>query len=438
MKYFQYLAVLYAEIFLDFYFNRRSELLSSLNDWADRLNEWSPPRSLPHGKFAEGDLKKLAFWMATGSGKTHVMHVNYLQFLRYNTEPLDNILLVTPNEMLSKQHLKALDAANIPAGRLDLTRGSLETDRHRVQIIEITKLSLEKSGGGESIPIESLEGNNLVFVDEGHKGSGGDEWRGVRDALGETGFTFEYSATFRQALAAARNDELVEAYGRAIAFDYSYPHFHGDGYGKDFDMLNMSRETYEGQTDVLLMANLLSFYEQRLVFDERGDGMRPYNLARPLWMFVGSKVNSIYRGKRKNAERRPDRGALPAPAAGRRKMGNRAAEPPAQGQVRTGRQERRGHTQGQIWISARERHGGGRRLPRHSEEGVPFGLRRGASPMQHTRSRRGAGTEGGRIRGLLRLGIRGRPGPPSADSLNPKILTSRWSRTSSPDPCLPE
>ena len=296
LKYFQYLAVLYAEIFLDFYFNRRRELLSRLNDWVKRLNEQPAAGRPPYGKFVEKDLKKLAFWMATGSGKTHVMHVNYRQFLRYNTEPLDNILLVTPNERLSAQHLKELDAANIRAGRLRLhARGDPGTDRHRIQVIEITKIRLEKSGGGESIPIDALEGNNLIFVDEGHKGSGGDEWRGVRDALGETGFTFEYSATFRQALAAARNDRLVEAYGRAIAFDYSYPHFHGDGYGKDFDILNLRQEAYEGQTDILLMANLLSFYEQRLIFDEEGDALRPYNLARPLWMFVGSKVNAIYR-----------------------------------------------------------------------------------------------------------------------------------------------
>ena len=296
LKYFQYLAVLYAEIFLDFYFNRRRELLSRLNAWVERLNERPSPDGPPYERFVEKDLKKLAFWMATGSGKTHVMHVNYRQFLRYNTEPLDNILLVTPNERLSAQHLKELDAANIGAGRLRLhARGSTETDRHRVHVVEITKIRLEKSGGGESIPIDALEGNNLIFVDEGHKGSGGDEWRGVRDALGETGFTFEYSATFRQALTAARNDRLVEEYGRAIAFDYSYPHFHGDGYGKDFDILNLRQEAYEGQTDILLMANLLSFYEQRLIFDEEGDALRPYNLARPLWMFVGSKVNAIYR-----------------------------------------------------------------------------------------------------------------------------------------------
>ena len=290
LKYFQYLAVLYTEIFLDCYFNRRGALLLSLNDWVDRFNNQTLLGRLPHGKFGEGDLKKLAFWMATGSGKTHVMHINYLQFLHYNTEPLDNILLVTPNEGLSAQHLKELAASNIPAERLSVVNGAPETGR--VSVIEITKLSTDRSGGKETIPVEALEGNNLVFVDEGHKGSSGDAWRDRRDAISRTGFTFEYSATFRQALAAAKDDELVEEYGRAIAFDYSYRHFHGDGYGKDFDIVNLRRETDISQTDTLLLGNLLSFYEQRLVFDECRRELLPYNLERPLLMFVGSSVNT--------------------------------------------------------------------------------------------------------------------------------------------------
>ena len=67
---------------------------------------------------------------------------------------------------------------------------------------------------------------------------GGETWRRYRDALGERGFTFEYSATFGQALTAARKDELTVEYGEAIVFDYSYRYFHGDGYGKDFRVLN--------------------------------------------------------------------------------------------------------------------------------------------------------------------------------------------------------
>ena len=42
------------------------------------------------------------------------MHLNYRQFLHYNRDPLDNILLITPNEGLSDQHLAELQTSNIP------------------------------------------------------------------------------------------------------------------------------------------------------------------------------------------------------------------------------------------------------------------------------------------------------------------------------------
>ena len=304
LQYFQYLAILYAEIFLDYYFSHRDELLRSLNELVNQINANISSYERRHGPFAETDLKKIAFWMATGSGKTLIMHINYLQFLRYNNEPLDNILLITPNEGLSRQHLGELLDSSIPAARFALREnGGLETDRDTVQVIEITKLVPEKHGGGVSVPVEAFEGNNLIFVDEGHKGSGGQAWRGVRDALGDTGFTFEYSATFEQALVAAGDDELVAEYGKAIAFDYSYSHFYGDGYGKDFHIVNLRREITKDQTDMLLLANLLSFYEQQLIFDEHGEALRPYNLEKPLWVFVGSSVNATYR---KNGQKHSD------------------------------------------------------------------------------------------------------------------------------------
>ncbi|MBP7946058.1 MAG: DEAD/DEAH box helicase family protein [Verrucomicrobia bacterium] len=295
LRYFQHLAVLYTEIFLDAYFNRRGELLRALNSFVDKRNAAKSAGDPKDAKFAESDLKKLAFWMATGSGKTLIMHINYRQFLHYNNLPLDNILLITPNEGLSEQHIEEMTASSIPCRRFDLNESGLGmAERDAVRVIEITKLVEEKRGGGLSVPVESFEGNNLIFVDEGHKGSGGEAWRSFRDALGQTGFTFEYSATFGQALTAARNDDLTTEYGKAIVFDYSYRYFHGDGYGKDFRILNLKEETTEDKTETLLLGNLLSFYEQQRVFEEQGDDLRPYNLEKPLWVFVGSSVNAVY------------------------------------------------------------------------------------------------------------------------------------------------
>jgi hypothetical protein len=296
LRYFQYLSVLYAEVYIDWYFNHPAELLVALNGFVQQRNARRAPGEPQDPPYAGKDLTKLAFWMATGSGKTLVMHFNYRQFLHYNKHPLDNILLITPNEGLTDQHIKEMEASGLPCARFNIEESGLWSGgKNVVRVIEITKLVEEKRGAGVSVDVESFQGNNLIFVDEGHKGSGGEAWRKFRDRLGETGFTFEYSATFGQALTAARNDELTAEYGKAIAFDYSYKYFHGNGFGKDFHILNLREETREEDTETLLLGNLLSFYEQQRCFAEQADALRPYNLEPPLWVFVGSSVNAVYR-----------------------------------------------------------------------------------------------------------------------------------------------
>ena len=205
LRYFQHLAALYTEIFLDSCrTGQRGRLLDSLNSHVSEHNARRHSSEPPHKEFCDTDLNTLAFWMATGSGKTLIMHLNYHQFMYYGaTNPrtsLDNILLITPNEGLSEQHLTDLKQSSIPAKLFDMTDGGLvHHEKAVVQVIEITKLAKSGKGNGVSVPIERFEGNNLVFVDEGHKGSGGEAWRAVREELGRTGFTFEYSATFGQA-----------------------------------------------------------------------------------------------------------------------------------------------------------------------------------------------------------------------------------------------
>lgn len=300
LRYFQHLAAFCTEIFLDRYFNHLARMLVDLNAFVRKRNAAKMTGELHDEEFTETDLTKLAYWMATGSGKTLLFHLNYHQFLHYTSREPDNILLITPNEGLTEQHLEELAASGIPARRFELAAGGLyAVNRRAVQVIEITKLVEEKSGGGVSVPVEGFEGYNLIFVDEGHKGSGGKVWRGYREALGETGFTFEYSATFGQALNAARNDPLTAEYGKAIIFDYSYFYFYGDGYGKDFRILNLQEDSREAESEMLLLGNLLSFYEQQRVFEEQYDELRPYNIEKPLWVFVGSTVNAVYTRDRK-------------------------------------------------------------------------------------------------------------------------------------------
>jgi len=298
LKYFQHLALLYAEIYLEAWFHRRGRLLAELNAHVRDRNVDKLAGEPEDAPFTETELAKLAYWMATGSGKTLLFHANYLQFRHYAREagqPIDNILLVTPNENLTQQHLEEMAESDIPCARFSLEGSGLGESRPgTVRIIEITKLVSEKTGSGLSVPVEAFEGYNLVFVDEGHKGTGSDAqtWRDRRQALAKGGFTFEYSATFGQALDAAKSDTVTAEYSKSILFDYSYKYFYRDGFGKDFHILNLKDYEDEESVHTLLLANLLSFFEQRAFFHANECNLQRYHVEPPLWLQICSKVSA--------------------------------------------------------------------------------------------------------------------------------------------------
>jgi hypothetical protein len=300
LRYFQHLSLLATELFLERLFNHEKTLRADLNKFVRERNSKRGVMDSKDPKFTDEDLTKLAFWMATGSGKTILMHFHYYQFFHYNKKPLDNILLVTPDEGLSQQHLQNMEAAGIPCARFSLEDSGLEAvSKNTVRVIEITKLVEQKKGSGVSVPVEAFEGNNLIFVDEGHRGASSEanKWLGYRAKLAETGFTFEYSATFGQAMTAARDESMTQEYGKAILFDYSYKYFYGDGFGKDFEVLNLRHETNDEQTRTLLLGNLLAFHEQKRAFQTKSDAIVRFHLADPLWIFVGSTVNKSKNNK---------------------------------------------------------------------------------------------------------------------------------------------
>jgi hypothetical protein len=294
LKYFQYLAVLFAEIYLDLLFNDCERFLAELNAFSEDLQRdagWKVP------PFTEDDLSKIAFWMATGSGKTLIMHINLWQYLHHSKGKAqhDNILLITPNEGLSRQHLEEFRKSGIAAWHYGSSEGhptGLFAEETTVTVIEITKLTERKRGGGLSVEVDAFGPKNLLFVDEGHRGASGEVWRQLRAKLAEEGFTFEYSATFGQIVNGAPSDKrrtLLEEYAKSILFDYSYPHFYSDGYGKDYFIINLRDET-DTFNDWMVLGNLLFFYEQCLVYARHGEELRPYNLEKPLWVFVGHSV----------------------------------------------------------------------------------------------------------------------------------------------------
>lgn len=294
LKYFQVLAALMTEHYLDRIAHEPEAFLRDLNAFVAEQNRARTGR-IDFPSFSLDDLNKLAFWMATGSGKTLLMHLNYYQYLHYYPNVPENVLLVTPNEGLSEQHISEMCKSGIPCKRFDATTSGLfGAQEQTVKVIEITKLVEEKTGSGKSVEVSYLEGPNLVFVDEGHKGAGSEAqtWRNRRAALAEGGFTFEYSATFGQGIGGA-GTEIEEEYGKAILFDYSYPHFYEDGYGKDYRILNLEQTLDRSLSNRYMLANLLTFYEQIRCYEaNRSVFYNRYNVEPPLLVYIGHTVTA--------------------------------------------------------------------------------------------------------------------------------------------------
>jgi len=296
-KYFQYLTLLFTEIYLDRYFSDPAALLKVINEQVAACNADKPEADHISPFKEDGEawpqINKIAYWSATGSGKTLLMHANILQYQFYldkhgRRRELNRIILLTPNEGLSQQHLREFEAAGL-AAELFQKDGTGLFAGQRIEILDIHKLKDEM--GDKTIAIDAFEGNNLVLVDEGHRGaSGGEEgaWMRFRNALCEKGFSFEYSATFGQAVKGSR--ALTDTYAKSILFDYSYRYFYGDGFGKDYQILNLDEGTQANHLDAYLVACLLAFFQQQRLFKEQGFAFRPFNIDKPLWIFVGGSV----------------------------------------------------------------------------------------------------------------------------------------------------
>jgi hypothetical protein len=296
-KYFQYLSLLFTEIYLDRYFSDKNQLLSDLNTFVDDFNRDKAEINQVENYKVE-DLNKIAFWSATGSGKTLLMHINILQYKHYlekhgKQRDLNRILLLTPNEGLSIQHLGEFELSNMRADLFSKDGGASLFSGRDIEIIDIHKLREES--GDKTVAVEAFEGNNLVLVDEGHRGTASEskEWMNRRKALCENGFSFEYSATFGQAVRAANDKILESTYTKCILLDYSYKYFYHDGYGKDYRILNLDDDHDEVFRKRYLTACLLAFYQQQKLYANKKIELRKFLIDKPLWIFVGGSVNAV-------------------------------------------------------------------------------------------------------------------------------------------------
>ena len=297
-KYYQWLTLLFVEIYLEKFFSNREKLQNDLNAFVERFNTHSPNKvDVP--LYGEDDLNKLCLQNATGSGKTLIMHVNLLQYRKYAAQygrdkDLSRVILLTPNERLSEQHVSELRESSVSTGSYLQSRGGLfdvARGLECVDVLEITKLAEQE--GPNTITTRSLGNQNLLLVDEGHRGIRGKEegaWFTRRSELCAKGFVFEYSATFEQAVQASDSSNIKNNYAKSIIFDYSYRWFYEDGFGKDYRILNLP-ESFEDTQFVYMTACLLRYYQQLRIYEENAKEFNQFHLEKPLWVFVGNTVS---------------------------------------------------------------------------------------------------------------------------------------------------
>ena len=250
------------------------------------------------------EQRMLAYWMATGSGKTLVMHLNILQYLHHFCKD-DNarlqIFLTTPLANLIKQHERELEP---------YIRQLNEIYHNRIElIIDTTQGLLQKEDDYFHLPDDS-EICRLILVDEAHIGLTSKEsgkFRELRRSRLNVGnsFLFEYSATFHNLAT-----ELQPEYDKATIYRYDYARFYSDGYGKDHFFKPIAEDTVVDESEEKIKDNLdecLRVMEEKLqIFnsvqkDEQYDN--DLTAHRPLMAFMGHTVeNPKEEGKNDNDE----------------------------------------------------------------------------------------------------------------------------------------
>lgn len=298
LKYFQYIACLFTEMYLDRYFTDKVAFAADLNAFAEKVKDGTLG-GIDIQPFKPENMNKLAFMCATGSGKTLIMHINISQFQHYlrkaklinpRTE-INKIIVLAPNEGMSNQHLAELKLSHISAEPFNKSDFGTGAD---VVVIDMNKLKEE--GKVKTVSVDSFEQDNLVLVDEAHRGLAGDVWYDYRSRLSaDGGFAFEYSATLKQAmktLNVKKDKDLLDEYFRSIIIDYSYKFFYEDGYGKEYRIYNLRDTISDEQRQLYLTGCLLSFYQQLKLYAEKGKDYAPFQVEKPLLVFVGNRVTA--------------------------------------------------------------------------------------------------------------------------------------------------
>ncbi|MEQ6886481.1 DEAD/DEAH box helicase family protein [Salicola sp. Rm-C-2C1-2] len=244
------------------------------------------------------DQKALAYWMATGSGKTLLMHLNILQYIDHIGGPQSfdelQIILTTPGVNLIEQHQRELG---------EVVRHLNRIHNNRIKLIaDTTGALLNREKGFFQMP-ENPRIHRLVLVDEGHIGLSTDSETGAFKALRSEllhpthSFLFEYSATYHGIA-----ETHVREYEEQIVYDYNYYRFFRDGYGKDYAFQSLNDDRFAdtaASTAPFFTATFGTLAEKLTAFDNlsvsrtQRAGELPFTGSfpdRPLLAFMGGTV----------------------------------------------------------------------------------------------------------------------------------------------------
>ena len=306
--YYQFLALLLTEIHLDEFFANKEGFLEKIYNFTI-TNKWN---YLNFKNISDQEVRiileswsfnKLVYWMATWSGKTIVMAINFLQFMKYNTN-IDNVIIITPDENISKQHKLEFEKFNIVS--------------RKIQFREITKFKREwytKKTKNDEWSFDAITeygfSKNLVLVDEWHRSIDDGIQKALRDSiwLWNGSFTFEYSATFWQAVNGSKKSKksvyldeeerktykkniiTQDEYSFSVIFDYSFKFFTGDLYWKNV-VIDNTKEKHKKEYLYHTIKLMLSYVNQCLYYKDHRKEFSEFNLENPLITIFWQKVNT--------------------------------------------------------------------------------------------------------------------------------------------------
>lgn len=179
-----YLTLLFAERYLDRYFNDAEKLRDDLN-----LARHEIPSAQPPPEYTWDDLRALTVSNNADGSESHLALFRVLQY-RHWVKRLNNILLLTPDQTTVAQQ-----EHNFAAGRIRARAFHPKADTPPHPTVEIIELRQFGPATDFSQPLRVLEFglNTLVLVDETHMGAAASRiWRKLRAEFLTQGFVCWY------------------------------------------------------------------------------------------------------------------------------------------------------------------------------------------------------------------------------------------------------